>query len=575
MTTRADTRLQYTAQATVTPLLLSDTSSDESLDLSRAFEGIKVRITNLPNHPVLDSVKRHAARAKERVGRSDTMLASPNGSLSAVDTTGATGGDDSTITRNVLSAGSGSGRNGIIRKPRARRQSIDLTEPSREPGTKEKEPTSGRDSDRDQQRARAMTPKPVSLLVVDEEGHEAEADYGPGASEGKARGRTLPDASDVGVDGTSRGASDLPSPASSPGISPTPSPSTLRALDSAMCLAPDANISRGSFSLMGGALHDEPEDHHHQPEIAYPQDSLYASRPQSREGFTRRPTSSSSSDLQNDGDSPPEEEGSDDEEGGAGGGPTSLNLEHGEPLTKKDLRRQLHRHKAIPPEAYPDSATYRAASIAHHVSRGLHYASSQSRNRRAMERYSPNPNRVLSPPQRHLSSGDLPAFTPLQMTATTSSNGGRMTPVPRSTTPGLPRDSIASSRRSSISDMDREAGGLNGTFSAVGSPTADDHDHWAIGALNLRRWGTGHASIASSRTGGAGRHYLHAPHVWQRRKRKQWGAVQVDDSPISTPKAADPEQELDKALGKLAAEQAPEEVGERYEFDVLYENQRG
>lgn len=44
---------------------------------------------------------------------------------------------------------------------------------------------------------------------------------------------------------------------------------------------------------------------------------------------------------------------------------------------------------------------------------------------------------------------------------------------------------------------------------------------------------------------------------------------------VATPRQEDPEKELDAMLGKLIAQEAPEQAGERFEYDVLYENQRG
>ena len=44
---------------------------------------------------------------------------------------------------------------------------------------------------------------------------------------------------------------------------------------------------------------------------------------------------------------------------------------------------------------------------------------------------------------------------------------------------------------------------------------------------------------------------------------------------VGTPKAEDAEKELDDVLGKLTVEESPEDGKEKYEYDILYENQRG
>ena len=282
-----------------------------------------------------------------------------------------------------------------------------------------------------------------------------------------------------------------------------------------------------------------------------------------------------------------------------------LNLEHGQELTKKErkrLVRLLRRSRSGQPRAGAADIKEVAAagaiaagkqhsrkgSLSNKVQVGLQYASSQSRNRRAMERYSPHPSRPsstapvapLAPlvPSKVDSADNL---AELLASARRQSMSGA-TPQPlhslvdfsRSSTPGL-RESGAGSRRSSLSEKDRAAEvGEGGDFclSPTAESTVDREDRWTELSRYLpRRQGTA-SSITSSVTGNPSfrRKYMSL----LRRRQNPSDVVEESDSDHHTPKD-DGEVELDKMLGRLVAQQAPDELKELFEYDVLYENQRG
>lgn len=271
-----------------------------------------------------------------------------------------------------------------------------------------------------------------------------------------------------------------------------------------------------------------------------------------------------------------------------------LNLEHGEELTKKQKKRLLRkirksasgedveqdRRKLPVPRAR--RMAKRQGSLSTKMQSGLHYASSQSRNRRAMERYSPHPSRPNSaaplavPLHGRADSGNNLAdmFASSRQTLPSSTGEGS-----RSSTPVLLSDlrgSALDSRRSSISEKEKPMGLTqlaDGNFCL--SPIVDDNfdreDRWGELAKSFRRQGTS-PSINSSTTGNIS---FRKRYFSLRRKRQDTAdLVEEGDSGTNTPKA-DPEKELDSMLRNLVAEQSPEQLEEQYEYDVLYENQRG
>lgn len=281
----------------------------------------------------------------------------------------------------------------------------------------------------------------------------------------------------------------------------------------------------------------------------------------------------------------------------------SLSLEHSKALTNKELRKQLKRDKALPKESYG-----KAASLGHKVSRGLHYASNESRNRRAMEKYSPHPQAQRSStadrdpvagsssskrrPSAPSSATDLPlgrvssgfeggwnpSFTLSRNSKATS--GSTPTPEPP-TAPDASVDGEGGDQISRVGSPDSmyKHSSPNQAQASVDS-FADESMVSRSGTLP-RRWGT-HRSMASSLNGDVAGTHLSAPRPWHFRQRRKWGQRKADESLVaadasvpSSPVMGDPEQELEDVLGKLAAEQAPEQAGEKYEWDVLYENQRG
>ena len=309
---------------------------------------------------------------------------------------------------------------------------------------------------------------------------------------------------------------------------------------------------RGSVSsFIGGPIHDEPDAHDH--DTAQGEAS---------------PVSSSVSSVSTDDELDESALVSDSDEGvDSMLKINSLNLEHGATLTKEQLkhrkkllRREIRRRKANG-EPVDDLIHLQGKvgqlghKVSKRVSKGIHYASSQSRNRRAMDRYSPHPM------QLSLQTSDLPRSGSAQSAA--AERG--ITPF-SAITPSLSRgsnhfgqrrESVASSRRSSM--------------------TVDDDDlHDGDGGSTLRRFNTIDRSMLSSRN--SIRKYLHTPNVIKRRRQRKWEAemAALEQAAEADARKADPEAELDNMLAKYAQQQAPAEATKvKYEFDVLYENQRG
>lgn len=281
----------------------------------------------------------------------------------------------------------------------------------------------------------------------------------------------------------------------------------------------------------------------------------------------------------------------------------SLNLEHGQELTRKQKKKILHnlkraRRKQIAkggavgedtvvgdgelgPAAVISKRHKRTASLTNHISTGLHYASSQSRNRRAMEKYSPHPSRPASAKPFSNNSAlsmtqmGTPPFGPTQM------NGS----ISRSSTPA----NALGSERSSMSNEDgnRDAidskptsirnGIVNNGIQSPEESTEDDvQKSFDVSRSLLKRWGTNNSTQSSLMPSGSikGPSFKNRLLSLRRGARHQPSDVMEEDADI-TPQQEDVEKELDKALGKLVAEEAPEELGEHFEYDVLYENQRG
>ncbi len=116
---------------------------------------------------------------------------------------------------------------------------------------------------------------------------------------------------------------------------------------------------------------------------------------------------------------------------------------------------------------------------------------------------------------------------------------------------------VASSRRSSMSiDEDEFQDGDNSSIFRTAS---------TLGRSNL-----------SSRN--SLRKYLHAPNMIKRHRRKKWEAEMdaLERAAEEEAHKADPDAELEEMLAKHAQQQAPSDANKvKYEFDVLYENQRG
>lgn len=278
-----------------------------------------------------------------------------------------------------------------------------------------------------------------------------------------------------------------------------------------------------------------------------------------------------------------------------------LNLEHGEELTRKQRKKILRRRrksatsnhnedqmeKMIRPKAQYRNPT-RSASLSNRMQVGLHYATSQSRNRRAMERYSPHPSRPSSTAplgaitSKLDSSGnlvDMPALSRPGTNDTVNFRGD----VSRSSTPGIgdPLDHVKDSRRSSVDEIIYSGGRDSpipvGENSFCLSPIVDNNmnrdDQWSELIKNPpQRQGTLN-SLSSTTTGNLS--FRKRYFSLKRKKQDTLVVAEESDSGQISPAAADPEKELDHLLGKLIAQQAPQLLQEQYEYDILYENQRG
>lgn len=322
-------------------------------------------------------------------------------------------------------------------------------------------------------------------------------------------------------------------------------------------IAPDGDASpavkpvatRGALSL---GSPDEADDHSH----------LVAS-PTALSPIRRWPSSSSSSSAGEVGDDSATTMTREPRSGSSDEDDTQLaclSLEHGQSLTNKELRKQLKRDKALPKDSLG-----RATNLSHKVSRGLHYATSESRNRRAMEKFSP-----ANPPQR---------------SATGAAGGPRRASL-------VAEDASLSRVNSLASRQGGFEGGWNPAFtmsrSSRGTPNATTPDESDMGAGEMFRTGSPlddqlkrTTTLQSTASSTADSHLL-APRPWHFRQRHRWAKAHADESVLADESAApspaiehDAEQELNDVLTKLAAEQAPEQAGEKFEWDVLYENQRG
>ena len=517
-------------------------SSSDSINLTRAYDEVKLMITSLPGHPVVGRVKNVASKAKGRLHRGE--LESPEGSPQLED------GPESGSYRFPLGRGiNAAARKFSFGKPPTPLSDIrnDRQQSPLPASSDQAAKTSPPPSDTFQNRTGpSLNPE---LLVVDEEGHERQAEEQDESIAGPSR---FPRRSS----NQNRFGSASPKEA--------PSNPTCDHLE-----RPPMIPSTSSSSFFGGIIHDQPEETELTTVVApgrlqspglSPSSASDLSVSEEAEGDASALATDSSDDELDD-----EERLAIQRFGQVRKG--SLNLDHGEALTKDEIKRrkkllkQAKRRGSMADVPEGGNLGGRASNIGQNVSRrvskGLHYASSQSRNRRAMEKYSPNPtvklNQIVTKdlPRSNTPGADSAAtFSPLTPSASRSLYGGG---------PGSRRGSIA------------EALSGNGPNPSI-SLNGDELE----GGIDLRRWNTGNMSISSSK--GSIRHLFHAPSVFRRGRRKTmdsgFDALAAGDT--ETPPNEDPERELDTMLGKLAAEQAPIDARkEKFEFDVLYENQRG
>ncbi|KAN0061589.1 hypothetical protein ACQY0O_006436 [Thecaphora frezii] len=540
----------------------SDSSSSDSIDLSKAFEEVKLKISSLPGHPVVGRVRNAASRARDRIGRGDADSPAPSPQSEE--------GQEDGLFQFPLrrSIGVAARRLSMTKTPPPQPLLSEVKSPltASPEGALAADVPSMRDSHlvgmapESSARTRTMASQNPDLLVVDEEGHEQQVEE---QDVGRLRRPLfLP-------------RNDELSPASKSMVStPTSTPSAERG---ASLNVFNLNLSLGESSS-SFVVHKEPEV---LPDATMLSPSTSASSDSDSDDFEQEGSALATDSSDDDGANYIADRDAELLKLG------SVSLKHSEVLTKSELKRQrklmrkeLRRQKRLASkgDASELPATSKASHIGHgvghRVSKGLHYASSQSRNRRAMERYSPNPAKQLqinlgdirrtgTPPtaygtpidQRGASNAPLSALSPTSSLGAHAMFAGR-------------RDSLANSRRSSLADQEVDTG-----FGA--SPALNLHDF--EGGHTLGRQST-QMSVASSKASFR-KKYMRTPHILRRRRMHKWEAetTSLEAAEGETPPAQeDPEKELDHMLGKLAVEQAPRDAGkERYEFDVLYENQRG
>lgn len=399
----------------------------------------------------------------------------------------------------------------------------------------------------------------------------------------------------------------------------------------------NSSASQGE-SFLGEQMYDEPEGDDDVPE----QSQTFSALGEGTRSQTLYDSQTSSdSDAEEDmlGSAPARrrmaDESSEDEASVA-----QLSLQHGQGMTVGSSRRKVKR------DDMPTAATrrktlghVRATSLGDRVTKGLTYASSESRNRRAMEKYSPAPARAVKQSEGRSTTPTLGAPVDLSTTffgGSTASFSER--PSPAGEEPGthlVPlngyqqslTEAAARTRDTSRggfsgqrldSDYSTNGTGTNGTdnsssqpglytlqasrsetpplqslgrvtsgsafdprrtsMSSIASPTQESSERFSF--TLPRRTGT-FRSVSLAGTGDrGGTHpsHLRLPRPWRPRQRRKWKQTMAEEggvSPTDDLAAADPDQELDNVLGNLILEQDPDQIREKYDWDVLYENQRG
>jgi hypothetical protein len=226
----------------------------------------------------------------------------------------------------------------------------------------------------------------------------------------------------------------------------------------------------------------------------------------------------------------------------------------------------------------------RAGSVGHHVSRGLTYASGKSRNRRAMEKYSPAPNKLIDGSGQTMqpSNSSTDAFgSPILRNNTRSPAPGSGLKFAQSSPVYALAGTPADSSNAEVDGIDVVLNGLeNGVPPRAYSPSILSEDHGADpDAQNtrfenfLQRWNT-HNTVASQGSVGRAstiRGLLRgSQRLFTKGKRKDTDAVS-----IASAQQNDPEKELDNLIGQALDKADPSDVDEKLEYDILYENQRG
>ncbi len=277
---------------------------------------------------------------------------------------------------------------------------------------------------------------------------------------------------------------------------------------------------------------------------------------------------------------------SDEEEGDA----NRLDLVHGKKVPRKKRGKRFHSTKRKPTKGPAAAAAGdadsdeeqketmteipRSGSVGHTVARGLQFASSQGRNRRRMEKYSPAPNRLTNASPALGSRAN-------RSTDALSSSGSILRTNTRSPGPsaaaraGLlfsemtPINPPAAERATSMASRTQSPEMIAMDLLRSASPDQlSDLDN-LLSRVQTQGSLTSQGSVA--RRTATLRGLLKTPgRLFTLNRHKD-----ADAMSIASQSKVDPEKELDDLLSKALAQEEPGDLGEKYEYDILYENQRG
>ncbi|KDN39939.1 hypothetical protein K437DRAFT_264405 [Tilletiaria anomala UBC 951] len=228
----------------------------------------------------------------------------------------------------------------------------------------------------------------------------------------------------------------------------------------------------------------------------------------------------------------------------------------------------------------------RTSSVGLHVSRGLHYATAQSRNRRAMERYSPAPCKLLNG-SAALDNASYEEIGNIVLRSNTRSPAPSKAPGLMFTQGHPVATATPGSSNSSRTDLNAIGSVMQGAGSGI--VRGQSPSMFSEGGLELerqqtnassryenflQRWNTNNTLTSQTSIGRSStlRNVLRNPaRFLSRGKKRDTDAASV----VSTPQAEDHDKALDNLIGKALQQAPPEDLGEKMEYDILYENQRG